>query len=119
MLNKIFKISVSVFCVGWMLKVFIVPCLVALLTYKSFMKDVIACDTAMTSSWYIRQQDDEALAKTEIVQMLDCHDYDKRRKIMLLAGIPEEFLSYLGLKALELHQRPAEEFVEQHRFRER
>jgi hypothetical protein len=51
--------------------------------------------------------------------LLACHDYDKARKILLMSGLPEEYLSYLGLKALELYQRPAEEFVRLHRFRER
>lgn len=119
MLNNLYKISVSLFCLGWLLKVVVIPCGVALFTYKEFMQDVIACDSAMNASWHIHQQDSGGLAKSELVQMLDCHEYDKRRKIMMLSGIPETFLSYLGLRALELHQRPAKEFVEQHRFRER
>ena len=35
------------------------------------------------------------------------------------AGLPETYLSWLGLKSLEIYQRPASEFTEAHRFRER
>lgn len=70
----------------------------------------------MDDSWYYKGN---TLDKSEQVQLLSCHDYDKTRKIMLMSGLPEEYLSYLGLKALDLYQRPAEEFVRMHRFRER
>ena len=80
---------------------------------------VVKCDSAMNSSWYIRQTDLPSLSNSELVQMLDCHEYDKVRKILLLSGLPEDYLSYLGLRALEIHQRTAEEFVQQHRFTEK
>lgn len=80
---------------------------------------VILCDQAMNTSWYLNQTDKSNLSKSETIQMLSCHDYDKTRKILLFSGLPEEYLSYLGLLALEVHQRPASEMVELHRFRER
>ena len=67
----------------------------------------------MEDSWFYGS---EVLKESEQVQLLACHDYDKARKIMLMSGLPENYLSFLGLKALELYQRPAEEMARQHRF---
>ena len=89
------------------------PVLVGLYYYYPFQKLVIECDTAMDDSWFYGS---EILKESEQIQLLACHDYDKARKTMLLVGLPENYLSYLGLKALELYQRPAEEMARQHRF---
>ncbi|MBL7004957.1 MAG: TIGR03982 family His-Xaa-Ser system protein [Gammaproteobacteria bacterium] len=94
----------------------LLPAFVGAYYYYPYQEYVVACDTAMDDSWYYK---DNTLDKSEQVQLLACHDYDKARKIMLMSGLPEEYLSYLGLKALDLYQRPAEEFVRLHRFRER
>ena len=94
----------------------IAPLIVGAYYYFPFQGYVIACDTAMEDSWFYGT---EILQESEQVQLLACHDYDKARKIMLMAGLPEDYLSFLGLKALELYQRPAEEMVRQHRFNER
>jgi His-Xaa-Ser system protein (TIGR03982 family) len=99
-----------------MTKEVILPVLVGSYYYNDFQKLVVACDTAMDDSWYNGK---ESLCSNESIQLLNCHDYDKARKIMLISGLPEEYLSYLGLKALEIYQRPAEEFVKHHRFEQR
>lgn len=83
-----------------------------------YMELTVACDTAMEASWYYRQ-DSKISAESETVQLLSCHEYDKTRKLLLMSGLPESYLAWLGLKSLEIYQRPPEEFVEQHRFRER
>lgn len=82
------------------------------------MELVFECDTAMESSWYYTQNENMN-NKSEVIQLLACHEYDKTRKVMLMSGLPEEYLSWLGLQSLELYQRPPEEFVRQHRFTER
>jgi His-Xaa-Ser system protein (TIGR03982 family) len=113
---NVFRVIVIVFCITWILKQVIIPIGVAAFYYPTYQALAVACDTAMDDSWFYRK---EVLGKSEKIQLLACHDYDKTRKIMLTAGVPEPFLAYLGLKALELYQRPAEEFVREHRFRER
>ena len=95
------------------IKVVIIPLFVGIYYYYPFQRLVIACDTAMEDSWFYGS---EVLQESEQIQLLDCHDYDKARKIMLMSGLPENYLSFLGLKALELYQRPAEEMARQHRF---
>jgi His-Xaa-Ser system protein (TIGR03982 family) len=97
-------------------KELLLPVSVGAYYYYPYQKYVAACDTAMEDSWFYKGN---TIDKSEQIQLLACHDYDKARKIMLMSGLPEEYLSYLGLKALELYQRPAEEFVRLHRFRER
>jgi len=83
-----------------------------------YMALVVECDRAMEASWYYRQGE-RIPAQSEVVQLLACHDYDKTRKLMLTAGLPESYLAWLGLQSLEIYQRPAEEFARQHRFTQR
>lgn len=88
--------------------------------YKSeFMELTLKCAHAMDSNWYIEQLESEDIQKSSEIQLLDCHDYDKLRKIMLSQGVNEYKLSYLGLIALEIHQKPAREMSLHHKFRER
>lgn len=119
MFLNIYRSSVIIFCVLWVSKNLLLPVIVAIVYSSDYMEQTVLCDRAMTSSWYIKQMDNESLDKTEVVAMLDCHDYDKTRKVMLISGLSENFLSYLGLRALELHQRPAEEIAQPHRFQAR
>ena len=103
----------------WTVKLIFIPITVAAIYSEEYMGLIIKCDQAMNTSWYTNQTEEHSLHPSEVAQLLHCHDYDKTRKILLLSGLPEEYLSYLGLVALEVHQRPAEEMVELHRFRER
>jgi hypothetical protein len=82
------------------------------------MAAVNACDIAMESAWYGRESD-PAERLSQDIHLLDCHEYDKLRKQMLFLGLNESYLSWLGLRSLEIHQRPASELAEQHRFIER
>jgi len=118
-MDKYFKPILILFCILWLSKEIILPATVAVVTYYPYMDLVKKCDSAMNSSWFINQTNDTRLEKTELIQMLDCHDYDKLRKIILISGLSENYLSYLGLKALELNQQSADRLVEQHRFIER
>jgi His-Xaa-Ser system protein (TIGR03982 family) len=110
------RVLVGIFVIAWTTKEVLLPVSVGAYYYEDFQRLVVACDTAMDDGWYHGQ---EVLGSTEIMHLLDCHDYDKARKLMLISGLPEEYLSYLGLKALEIYQRPAEEFVKHHRFEQR
>lgn len=117
-MNRTFQVIVSVFAVLWILKEIVAPVTAATLYSKDFMKQTVRCDSAMESDWYNRQSLPEH-SKSDTIQLYDCHEYDKTRKVLLLSGLPEVYLSWLGLKALEINQRPAEEFAEQHRFVDR
>jgi|TARA_B110000114_G_C14760248_1_gene264546 His-Xaa-Ser system protein (TIGR03982 family) len=113
-----FKILVGVFCIAWITKEILLPLAAATTLSREYMRLVVKCDVAMESAWY-GDNTDETEVKAQQVHLLDCHEYDKTRKKMLFSGLPETYLSWLGLKSLEIYQRPASEFTEAHRFRER
>lgn len=117
-MNRFGKIIIVLFAGGWLVKEIVLPSVTALMFSKQFMEQVIQCDTAMEDSWYYRQED-RIDKNSESVQLLVCHEYDKTRKILLMSGLPEIYLSWLGLQSLELYQRPPEEYVESHRFTKR
>ena len=117
-MTSIARYVIVIFAIGWLSKEIIFPGGIAIYYSNLYMKLTVECDTAMEASWYY-QQDENFSEEAEIVQLLSCHEYDKVRKIMLFSGLPEEYLSWLGLKSLEIYQRPAEEYVEQHRFNQR
>ena len=113
----LFKAVVSLFCVLWISKEVLLPFTVGSLVSSNYMQLVVDCDAAMEAHWYGDQSAESELAAE--VQLLDCHEYDKTRKLMLFSGLPEAYLAWLGLRALEIHQRPISEMVEDHKFRER
>jgi len=113
-----FKALVGLFCLAWITKEAVLPGGAALLLSRPYMDAVNACDIAMESAWY-GSESDPAERLSQDIHLLDCHEYDKLRKQMLFLGLNESYLSWLGLRSLEIHQRPASELAEQHRFIER
>ncbi|MDB3966625.1 TIGR03982 family His-Xaa-Ser system protein [Porticoccaceae bacterium] len=113
-----FKIVVGSFCVAWIFKQVLMPLSAAAFYSQEYMHLVVECDVAMESAWYGDSNHDSE-SKAQEIHLLDCHEYDKARKKMLFLGLPETYLSWLGLRSLEIYQRPAREFTEAHRFRER
>ncbi|MCB4761890.1 MAG: TIGR03982 family His-Xaa-Ser system protein [Sulfurovum sp.] len=116
-MQRFFKVIVIIFAILWISKEIILPISIASLYSKDYMKLVIECDIAMEGNWYSTQENN--ISKEDTIQLLVCHDYDKTRKILLMSGLPEEYLSWLGLRALEIYQRPAEEYVKKHKFKVR
>lgn len=113
-MKNLFKYVVIIFCSLWTLKEIILPLGTAAIYSKEYMKLVVECDLAMEGNWYNTQENN--ISKEDTTQLLVCHEYDKTRKVLLMNGLPEEYMSWLGLKALEIYQRPAEEFVKKHKF---
>ena len=89
--------------------------------YKELM---FKCDNAMREHLIAKQavtfdtsdQSVKNLRATE-VGLLDCHNYDKLRKQMLVWGVSENRLSAIGLEALESKAYDLQRFVEIHEFR--
>ncbi len=90
-------------------------------TYKDLM---FKCDQVMREH-YIAKRAVELTPGTETVRnleatevgLLDCHEYDKLRKRMLLWGISVDLLALFGLEALEEKQYELHEFVTLHEIR--
>ena len=117
-MKRISRGLIIIFALAWLVKEVILPGGAAIIYSSNYMELASQCDTAMEDSWYYRQES-VIDTQSETVQLLICHDYDKTRKILLMSGLPEAYLSWLGLRSLELYQRPPEEFVKKHRFLER
>ena len=89
--------------------------------YKSLM---FKCDHVMREH-YIAKRAIEHSPSAETVRnlqatelgLLDCHDYDRLRKRMLVWGVTDERLSQLGLDALEEKAYELRRFVEIHEIR--
>jgi len=118
-MKRVFYFIISLCCIAWM-GIYVVSPVFAYFYYKNqFMEQTAECSLAMDETWYIEQLESKTLNQTAKVHLLACHEYDKTRKIMLAMRVPESVLGYLGLEAIELHQRSIEPLIEQHRFRER
>ena len=55
--------------------------------------------------------------KSSELGLIRCHEYDKKRKVLLSKGLSESDLQMLGLEALEEKEYELREFVEIHEFR--
>ncbi len=118
-MKRLFYIVVSLSCIIWLIMYVVAP-ITAYLTYRNqFMAQTAECALAMDETWYIEQEDSPSLDTTAKIHLMACHEYDKTRKVMLSLKVPESVLEYLGLEAIELHQRTVDSLTEQHRFRER
>ena len=89
--------------------------------YKELMYQ---CDHAMREH-YIAKKAVEAETnelsiknlKSSELGLIRCHEYDKKRKVLLSKGLSESDLQMLGLEALEEKEYELREFVEIHEFR--
>lgn len=117
-MKRAYRALIALFATFWILKEVVVPVTAAAMYSRDFMQHAVRCDAAMEADWYNRQVSPEH-GPSDTIQLFDCHAYDKTRKVLLMSGLPEAYLSWLGLKALEIYQRPASEFAQAHRFRER
>ena len=115
-MNKVFKITVSIFCVVWLFKYAVLPVTGYFWFKNDYISQTSKCSNAMDESWFIEQSANPALISSAKIHLLTCHDYDKTRKLMLSFGVPEYTLAYLGLIATELQPRSAKEISEPHRF---
>ncbi|MBY7808553.1 TIGR03982 family His-Xaa-Ser system protein [Vibrio fluvialis] len=118
-MRRLFYVIVSLSCLVW-ISIYVASPVTAYFVYKNqFMQQTAECALAMDEAWYIEQANKPELDTTTKVHLMACHEYDKTRKIMLSLKVPESVLEYLGLEAIELHQRTIDALTEQHRFRER
>ena len=89
--------------------------------YKALM---FACDQAMREHYIAKQAvvltpNESSVKNLEAAEvgLLDCHDYDKMRKRMLVWGVSEDRLAAIGLEALESKAYELRRFIEIHEIR--
>ena len=90
--------------------------------YRSLVVD---CDQAMHDEVVLRDTTQTTGTSTETARLLKisgavsltiCHDYDKLRKQLLIAGVSEHRLALLGLEGLEVERITVSRMVEPHRM---
>jgi hypothetical protein len=86
---------------------------------------VVDCDQAMHDEVVLRDAAQIQGASVEAARLLHvsgavsltvCHQYDKLRKQLLIAGVSEHRLALLGLEGLEVERIPVSPMVEPHRM---
>jgi hypothetical protein len=90
-------------------------------TYKEYL---FQCDNVMRSHLItkhqvmanVTEQSVRALEAAEL-GLVSCHEYDKLRKRLLILGVTEHELAYLGLQKIEENEDAVREFVDTHEFR--
>lgn len=112
---------VSVGIVVWLASDFVVPWSVYWWHAEEYRRLVVDCDLAMHDEAALRNADlpeDKAtvMRVSGDVGLLSCHEYDKLRKRMLIAGVSEHQLALLGLEGLEFERIPVSRMVEPHRM---
>ena len=86
---------------------------------------VVQCDQAMHDEVVLKDAAQTSTVSAEAARLLSvsgdvgltiCHDYDKLRKRLLIAGVSEHRLALLGLEGLEIEKIPVSRMVEPHRM---
>lgn len=92
---------------------------------QAYKRLTLECDQAMHSEVVLRaaqqslevtEQQAMLLNASADVELTVCHDYDKLRKRLLIAGLTEDDLALLGLEALEVERITVKRMVEPHRM---
>lgn len=92
---------------------------------QEYRQLVVECDQAMHDEVILKDAALASPANPEAARLLTasgnvgltvCHDYDKLRKRLLIAGISEHRLALLGLEGLESEKIPVSRMVEPHRM---
>lgn len=122
----------------WTLHLVIAACLVVIVADKyvwplamwrmhanEYRRLVVDCDQAMHDEVVLRDTTQLAGTSAEAARLLNisgavsltvCHEYDKLRKQLLIAGVSEHRLALLGLEGLEVERIPVSRMVEPHRM---
>lgn len=89
--------------------------------YKGLM---FKCDQVMREHFIAKKEVELAPSEESVkaleaaeVGLLDCHEYDKLRKLMTDLGVSDSKLSSIGLTALEEKKYELRKFVEIHEIR--
>ena len=92
---------------------------------QEYKQLTLQCDQAMHSEVVLRtaqqtlevtEQQARLLNASADVELTICHEYDKLRKRLLIAGLTEDDLALLGLEALEVERITVKRMVEPHRM---
>ena len=91
---------------------------------KDFGEHVYNCDNAMREHFIAKStmnkfKNDNAMSQlsSSEVALVDCHEYDKFRKMLLRIGLTENDLSAMGLQAIEDKKSDIQVLIREHEIR--
>lgn len=118
------NILASASCIVLAYSLIVHPYLTMRLYKEQYQESMFKCDQAMREHLIAKNRvinDPSASSieklKSSEIGLIDCHDYDKLRKQLLVTGISESQLSLIGLETIELRNKDVREFVRTHEFR--
>lgn len=94
------------------------------IAYEPYARLVFACDNAMRDHMLAKQHvsrdptvDNVSALEAAEIGLLDCQDYDRMRKKLILWGLRESELAAMGLQAIEEKATSLHRVVEIHEIR--
>lgn len=84
-----------------------------------FQCDNVMRDHLIAKNRVLHEKTEKAIKLLEAAELglISCHEYDKLRKRMLVAGVAPEELSMMGLEAIEANVTDLKRYVEIHEFK--
>ena len=84
-----------------------------------FQCDNVMRDHLIAKNRVLHEKTEKAIKLLEAAELglMSCHEYDKLRKQMLVAGVVPEELSMMGLEAIEANVVDLKRYVEIHEFK--
>lgn len=118
------NILALVSCISLSIKFVALPLAAKKLYSDRYKKLMFSCDNVMrdhliAKNRVIFEKSNKSIKKLEAAEiaLTSCHEYDLIRKKMLIWGVSEYELQYLGLEAIEENAKDLVNYVESHEFR--
>ena len=113
---------VAIISLSW--KFVIYPEYVKVVYKEEYQSLMFQCDNVMrdhliAKNRVLHEKTEKAIKLLESAELglMSCHEYDKLRKQMLVAGVVPEELSMMGLEAIEANVVDLKRYVEIHEFK--
>lgn len=117
----------AVFLAGFFFSLLATPLyrqLVIWVAYEPYARLVFACDNAMRDHLLAKHHvaneptvDSVRALEAAEVGLLDCQDYDRMRKRLIVWGLSENELAFMGLQAIEEKATSLHRVIEIHEIR--
>ena len=118
------NIAFLIFITGYFCYLIFSPLIAVQLWGEEYKQAMFSCDRSMREHFIAKKATElypneiniKNLQASEL-GLLTCHDYDKRRKKMIMWGLDQDDLSMLGLETMEEKAYDLRTFVETHEFK--
>ena len=122
--SVIFNLIVGIACIVLAWDVVLYPKLSKLYYQDEYKTLMFQCDNVMrdhliAKNRVVYEKTEKAIKqlKSAEIGLLTCHEYDKVRKKLMLAGVSKNELSMIGLEAIEETTTDIKKYVEIHEFK--